>query len=123
MDFGAKRVEPTGWRYEGWRSCKDVFIKDVIENVPRYLRCMRCYRLVTHGETKLGGCVCGYRKLNPANSLTWAEIALLKLGWFPLTHYEVDAVRPLAMNLCFRIRNYFLRSLPLKVNDIPREPF
>jgi hypothetical protein len=124
MDFGVKTVEPTGWRWSGWRSCKDVQIPGVMENTPRYLRCMRCFRLVTHGETRLGGCVCGYRKMNPANSLSWGEILLLKLGWFPLDAWERSEIHPLAMGVCFPIRNKCLRMVPMeRTSDIPKEPF
>ena len=109
MNFGIRKTATKGWRYEGWRSCADLNIPGEIEGAPAYLRCMRCYRLVTHGDVKLGGCVCGFRKLNPCLALTWPEILLLKLGWFPLVARERKAIRPWAHGPCFHIRNRLLR--------------
>lgn len=99
------KFEPkTGWRHARWRNCKDVMITGVIENVPRYLRCMRCYRLVTHGQIACGGCACGNRKLNPCLELTIPEMVLLKLGWFPLTLWEHDAIQPICAWLGVTVR-------------------
>ena len=94
MKFRPPKEPPITWRTSGWRRCGDVFIRGAVENAPRYLRCMRCYRLVTHGQVSTGGCVCGFRKLNPARELTWPEILLLKLGWFRLTPWEAKDIRP-----------------------------
>lgn len=99
----------SGWRHAGWRSCADVFLPGVVQDVPRYLRCMRCFRLVTHGQYQLGGCSCGFRKLNPCLELTLAELVLLKLGWFPLMGWEREAIRPLFAWLSTRIRPRVLR--------------
>lgn len=91
-----KKTQPrTGWKHAGWRNCQDVKIAGSIENAPRYLRCMRCYRLCTHGQLAYGGCGCGNRKLNPCLELTLVEMGLMKLGWFPLTEWERHAIRPI----------------------------
>ena len=82
---------PKGWRYEGWRSCRDLAEMD---GVPRWFRCQKCNALVTHGQIQCGGCECGNRRLHPANVLTWPEIVLLKLGRFRLTDREKQLVRP-----------------------------
>jgi hypothetical protein len=106
MDHGLKVEVPTGWKYEGWRACKD--LDRAMGGIPRYLRCMRCYRLVTHGDVSLGGCICGNRKLNPANGLTWVEIALLKMGWFRLKDWEIEAIHPL-LPFLVRVRERILK--------------
>jgi hypothetical protein len=84
----------TGWRHEGWRSCKDLNLEGM-EGVPRWFRCQKCNALVTHGQVQTGGCECGNRRLHPANMLTWPEIVLLKLGRFRLNAREQTDVRPL----------------------------
>lgn len=85
---------PTGWRYEGWRSCADV------DGVPRWFRCQRCNALVTHGHIQLGGCgACGTRRLMPAQILSWSEILALKLGRYPFTATEAEWVRPLIRHI------------------------
>lgn len=90
--FGPKL--PTGWRTHGWRSCADLNIIE-IAGVPRWFRCQRCNALVTHGQLHEGGCgACGNRRLHGARMLTWVEIALLKMGYFPLDKRETAAVRP-----------------------------
>lgn len=104
MRFGPAKPVPPSWRTTGWRSCEDVMLPGVIEGAPRYLRCLRCYRLVTHGQIQTGGCICGYRKLNPCLRLTWAEILLLKLGWFPLVPWEREAISPLFASAASRMR-------------------
>lgn len=91
------------WKNSSWRSCYDV------RGVPRYLRCMRCYNVVTHGMIdEFGGCLCGFRKLNPCLSLTWMEILQMKFGWFPLTQEEKDAINPNFPSLGRRVREVIL---------------
>lgn len=97
-------VSDQGWRNHAWRNCADITAAGLFENTPRYLRCMRCYRLVTHGEVSMGGCICGNRRLNSATELTWVEIVLLKVGWFPLTIWETNAIRPLIPRLAYSLR-------------------
>lgn len=96
---------PTGWRYEGWRSCRDLE-EENLEQIPRWFRCMesRCNRLVTHGQVSLGGCICGNRRLTQARLLTWMEILLVKLGWFPLDSRERKSVAPLMPKLAYSVR-------------------
>lgn len=79
------------WDQRDWRDCRDR-----PSGQPRYFRCARDYRLVTDGQSRRGGCLCGNRKLAVATGLSYAEIALLKLGYFPLTGTERSEVRPLA---------------------------
>lgn len=86
-------AQRTGWLYTGWRKCEDV------GGVPKYLRCMRCFKLCTHGQINVGGCVCGNRRVCPALALTWREALLLKLGWFPLLPSEQQAIRPWSTQL------------------------
>ena len=92
------------WKKTGWRKCDDITIRGVVEGSPRYFRCFRCYRVVTHGQTALGGCACGFRKLLSCLELTTTEIILLKLGWFPLAEYEHEFIRPLFPWLARKIR-------------------
>ena len=98
----------TGWRQRDWRSCKD-FTSGEYAGTPRWLRCMRCYRLVTHGQIQFGGCACGFRKLNPCLELTTPEMLLLKLGWFPMVEFEREAVRPFLPFLATSLRPRLLR--------------
>jgi len=91
-------AEKRGWLYEGWRKCED------LHDVPRYLRCQRCLRLVTHGQIDHGGCICGNRRICPALALTWPEAVLLKLGWFPLTPHEHGRIKPVFARLGARFR-------------------
>jgi len=103
------KAKSGGWKNKGWRSCNDL-IRPGLEGVPRYFRCSRDYRLVTHGQVRqFGSCTCGFRKLNPSLGLTWTEIILLKLGWFPLQGWEKDDIRPITSRLGNRFRSYLLR--------------
>lgn len=105
-----KKVQKrASWKQQGWRSCQDLHIKEVASGSPRYLRCMRCYRLVTHGQISKGGCSCGFRKLNPCLELTLVEMALLKFGWFPLRAFERDCIKPLCPRLGLKLRTLLFR--------------
>ena len=105
--MGAKYIQApkpkSGWRHVGWRSTRDL-TEDSAKGVPRWLRCIRCNRLVTHGQIATGGCICGERKLTSARILTWWEITLLKLGWFPLNEREIQGVHPLIVLLGWHVR-------------------
>jgi hypothetical protein len=101
QQLAAKR----GWLYTGWRKCEDV------ETVPKYLRCHRCFRLVTYGQIEQGGCVCGNRRLCAALALTLAEACLLKFGWFRLAAREQQRIRPLVPRLGVAIRHAIFRPL------------
>ncbi len=93
----SKTVKRT-WKNSGWRMCADDR-----QGCPRYLRCTRCFSVVTHGQIDLGGCVCGERKLNPARELLWGEILMLKFGWYVLNSGETNAIRPIAPRLGNRL--------------------
>src|SRR5262245_18288381 len=89
----------------GWRECLDV------EGVPRYLRCCRCYTLVTHGQVRTGGCVCGWARFNPAIMLTALEALLLKVGWFPLNEQERQRIEPFFTRVGDQLRSRLLRPV------------
>ena len=94
MRYGLQVKAPTGWKTQGWRSCADLNTIE-INGVPRWFRCQRCNVLVTHGQVDKGGCAaCGNRRLHGARMLTWPEILLLKLGYFPMNARERTEVQP-----------------------------
>ncbi len=100
---------PMGWLHKGWRSCQDVTVKNGPQGAPRYLRCRTCWRLVTHGMVHNGGCICGYREMGETISLTWAEMILLKLGWFMLRDWEENDIRPFFPKMGVRLRHVLFR--------------
>jgi hypothetical protein len=101
----ARLAQKTGWLYRSWRKCGDV------NDVPRYLRCQRCLRLVTHGQIETGGCLCGNRRICPALALTWGEAVLLKLGWFPLSPVERASIKPVFAGMGVGIRTRLLGDI------------
>lgn len=63
---------------------------------PRYYRCTnaQCVKLVTYGQLRLGGCVCGNGRLVASGPLSLSEKLGLKVGKYPLTEREYAAVAP-----------------------------
>jgi hypothetical protein len=54
---------------------------------------MRCEALVTYGQIATGACRCGTRKISGCLELSWGESLRLKLGCYPLSAKERDAIR------------------------------
>lgn len=86
----ARRADPDDWQDTG-----DI---EVIPGqwAPRYYRCSnaRCLRLVTYGQIRLGGCVCGGGRVLAAGPLDVEEVDGLKRGDYPLTDSEYALIQP-----------------------------
>ena len=88
--------EPHRASPDDWRDSRDIERTPGEGWSPRYFRCTnpRCLSLVTDGQIKLGGCVCGTPRLMPAGTLDTEEILRLQQGGYPLTQREYDLVQP-----------------------------